>query len=464
MAMGMETCNSTGNVTLLANDYLQLTALAEPVPLVEGRSFKDLRRLEEEEVSMVDAAALLHLGKLHRLPYFFLFLQVYFDANSVGSETNGNVPCTALLDILKSRLCSGSAASQSSRSCNFSFGICLQGATVGGASLITSVTIEYKSSNCSIFAGNSTSLTIDGPTLDARSSTSYTFRDPRIWTTGTNMKARKPLLINMQKKQAFSVTWGPSDLYAKATRLDVSLGGALSSRLGCAECKSAAPISSLNFVAAVILDKFTMLNGTDSSKDFFSVRIITPYHEFKVPLQRIFQWMPYRKLTQCIALAVAQGSGVCVEGCLPGQTLDLSALLSGRRRLLSVSETEARSVSLPGGALASFLVKGPSLMHAAGPGLCSLSFLFSHMGKCQITPKSISMLDSNQDTAAAWAKASCEMASTSTTSEAYEAALEAAAKETAEFLKMINGSGASAAAVQGLCLLAILGSAALLLA
>eukprot|EP00967_Tisochrysis_lutea_P072431 scaffold96517_cov16-Tisochrysis_lutea.AAC.2 len=56
------------------------------------------------------------------------------------------------------------------------------------------------------------------------------------------------------------------------------------------------------------------------------------------------------------------------------------------------------------------------------------------------------------------------LASTSTTSEAYEAALEAAAKETAEFLKMINGSGASAAAVQGLCLLAILGSAALLLA
>lgn len=54
-------------------------------------------------------------------------------------------------------------------------------------------------------------------------------------------------------------------------------------------------------------------------------------------------------------------------------------------------------------------------------------------------------------------------ASTSTTSQAYEAALEAAAKETAEFQKSVEGLSDGAAAALNLCLLALLGLAALLL-
>jgi len=60
----------------------------------------------------------------------------------------------------------------------------LQGAAVGGASVVTSVTFAYKSANCSAFAGNSTSLTIDGATLRARQQNTYVFREPRLWTTG----------------------------------------------------------------------------------------------------------------------------------------------------------------------------------------------------------------------------------------------------------------------------------------
>mmetsp|Transcript_7520 Transcript_7520/g.20011 ORF Transcript_7520/g.20011 Transcript_7520/m.20011 type:complete len:430 (+) Transcript_7520:64-1353(+) len=144
----------------------------------------------------------------------------------------------------------------------------------------------------------------------------------------------------------------------------------------------------------------TMLQDTPNSKDYLSVRILTPYFA---------------------------GSGVCVDGCPADDLVDLSSFF-GRRKLLStVTEQEAKEACEQAGVNDEYLQT------------------------CMFDVQSTG--DKEAFTASA-----------STSSQEYKQAVVEADEDTDAFKKSLEGSGASAlAAAQGFVLSALLGVAAVLL-
>lgn len=60
----------------------------------------------------------------------------------------------------------------------------MQGAMVGGASIIKSVTFTYKHERCATFLNNATSLTVDSAFLG--DVPHYAIREPKLWTSGAH--------------------------------------------------------------------------------------------------------------------------------------------------------------------------------------------------------------------------------------------------------------------------------------